>query len=456
MTFSDLNLNASLLKALEQLGYTNPTPIQLKAIPPVLDKQDVIASAQTGTGKTAAFLLPALENIINNPVKHAKPRVLVLSPTRELAQQIEKAARDYSRHIKMSCVSLVGGMPYPPQIRALSRPLDIVIATPGRLMDHLERSRIDLSAVTMLVLDEADRMLDMGFYEDVEYIASLCGKKNAEGVTKRQTVLFSATIDSKMEKLASKLLNNPVRIKIETERTNAKQIEQSVYLADGMQHKTAILSRILQQEPIFKGIIFTATKVAADDLAKNLADQGHKAAAMHGDMRQAKRIKTLDQLRNGRLQLIVATDVAARGIDVNDITHVINFDMPKFAEDYVHRVGRTGRAGKSGKAITFTTLQERKHLQGIEKYLGKAITLSVIEGLEPKAKLSSEPAKPKRRFGRNENTPSRFSANKPKSSRFAAKPEQAGEKKRPYFGKSQAAAKPKGPAGSRPKKVVNY
>ena len=398
MSFEILNLDPLLLKGLAQCGYTKATPIQAQAIPVVLQGQDLIASAQTGTGKTAACLLPAIHNMLDkmaaNPGQsQKKPRILVLSPTRELAQQIEKAARDYSRYIRMSSVCLVGGMPYPQQIRALSRPLDLVIATPGRLMDHLERNRIDLSAVEMLVLDEADRMLDMGFIDDVKHIAALCNKQ-------RQTLLFSATIDSKMEKFASALLKNPARIKVEAARTNHRKIQQSVYITDGMQHKTAILSHILQQEPIFKGIIFTATKSAADDLTKQLVEQGHRVAAMHGDKRQAQRIRTLEQLRNGKLQLIVATDVAARGIDVNNITHVINFDMPKFAEDYVHRIGRTGRADQSGIAITFATFNEKRELQKIEQYIGQSISQTVIEGLEPKAKFSSDKPQAKRGYGK--------------------------------------------------------
>lgn len=390
MTFAELNLHEYLLKALTQCGYEKPTPIQAQAIPLVMAGKDIIASAQTGTGKTAAFLLPALHNILTKGAKHKQPKILVLTPTRELAQQIEKAAQDYSRCIRLSAVSLVGGMPYPQQIRALNRPLDLVIATPGRLMDHLERNRIDLTSIDVLVLDEADRMLDMGFIDDVQHIASLCNRN-------RQTLLFSATIDNKMEKFANTLLKEPARIKVEVERTNNRQIEQSIYMTDGIQHKSAILSHILQQEPIFKGIIFTATKSAADELADTLYDQGIKAAAMHGDMKQSRRIKTLEQLRNGRLQLIVATDVAARGIDINNISHVINFDLPKFAEDYVHRIGRTGRAGQSGKAITFVAFNERSHLQKIEKYIGQSILPSVVEGLEPKTKVSAD--KPKARRG---------------------------------------------------------
>jgi superfamily II DNA/RNA helicase len=260
-------------------------------------------------------------------------------------------------------------------------------------MDHLERSRIDLSDINTLVLDEADRMLDMGFVDDVKYIASLCNKQ-------KQTLLFSATIDNKMEKFASALLKNPARIKVEAERTNHRKIQQSVYITDGMQHKIAILSHILKQEPIFKGIIFTATKSVADDLTKQLVEQGHRVAAMHGDKRQAQRIRTLEQLRNGKLQLIVATDVAARGIDVNNITHVINFDMPKFAEDYVHRIGRTGRADQSGIAITLATYSEKRHLQNIEQYIGQSIVQTVIEGLEPKAKFSSDKPQAKRGYGK--------------------------------------------------------
>lgn len=445
MKFTDLNLHPLLLKALTQCGYMQPTPIQSQAIPLVQSGQDVIASAQTGTGKTAAFMLPALQRLLENPSKHKKPRILVLSPTRELAQQIEKAARDFSRCMRLSSVSLVGGLPYTQQIRALSRPLDLVIATPGRLMD-LARNRVDLSAIELLVLDEADRMLDMGFIDDVKHIASLCNKQ-------RQTLLFSATIDSKIEKFASTLLKNPARIKVEVEKTNHNKIQQSVYLVDGVQHKTAILNHILKQEPIFKGIIFTATKTLADDLTKNLIEQGHKVAAMHGDKRQAQRIRTLEQLRNGKLQLIVATDVAARGIDVNSITHVINFDLPKFAEDYVHRIGRTGRAGQSGIAITFVTANEKRHLQKVEQYIGKTIARSVVEGLEPKAKFSDANTGKRKPHtgGKGKNAP---------TGRFAKRDSFSSEQ-RPKFGKprtrnASSDAKRLVKPVNKAKKVVNY
>ena len=380
-TFAELNLNAVIAKALAACGYIIPTPIQAHSIPHILNGQDVLACAQTGTGKTAAFVLPALDLIEATKAKSAKPRVLVLTPTRELASQITAATGKYGKFMRFNIANLVGGMPYRQQLRELSKPVDMIVATPGRLLDHMDNGRLDLSAVEMFVLDEADRMLDMGFIDDVKHIASKMPKE-------RQTLLFSATVDNRLAGIVKQLLKEPIRIDLSTEKLAAPLIEQKMYLVDNLGHKNRLLQHFLANENIFKAIIFSATKVHADQLAKQLRDQGFEAAPLHGDLKQTVRNKTIENLRRGKLQYLVATDVAARGIDINDVTHVINYDLPKFSEDYVHRIGRTGRAGKTGIAISFALPLDARHLQKIEKYIGQRLELSVVEGLEPTKRMS--------------------------------------------------------------------
>ncbi len=344
MDFSQFKLNDNIEKAIAQCGYTVPTPIQAKAIPVILNGQDVVASAQTGTGKTAAFVLPTL-NLISQAA-HKKTRVLVLTPTRELAAQVTKSALQYGKFLPFKMVSIVGGMSYHHQIKDLGRGADIIVATPGRLIDHLNSNRIDLSEVEMLILDEADRMLDMGFIDDVQYIAQLTPKN-------RQTLLFSATLDNKLMAVTKQLLKDPVRIDLSQEKISAPKIKQEMYRVSNLQQKNKLLQQFLAEGNIFKAIIFSATKVNAERLANDLQAQGFEAAALHGDLKQNVRNRTLQQLRMGKVQFLVATDVAARGIDISDITHVINYDAPESYDDYIHRIGRTGRAGKKGAALTF-------------------------------------------------------------------------------------------------------
>ncbi len=388
MLFSQLNLSSEISKALHVCGYTTPTPIQSAAIPEVLKKKDIVACAQTGTGKTAAFMLPALHQLSLSPTG-GKPRILVLTPTRELATQISDAARKYGKFLRFNMVSLVGGMPYRQQLKGLSRPVDVIIATPGRLMDHMENKRLDLSKIEMLILDEADRMLDMGFIDDVKYIAKATPRH-------KQTLLFSATVDERLNGVIKQLLNNPVHVDLSEKTAAPTKIKQELYIADHAQHKTKLLQHFLNESGIFKGIIFSAMKVNADKLAKQLRDQDISALPLHGDLKQSVRNKTIEQFRRGKVQFIVATDVAARGLDINDVSHVINFDLPKFSEDYVHRIGRTGRAGKSGVAISFALPNEGRHVQKIEKYIGERIELSTIEGLEPKQSFSQIAPKKKK------------------------------------------------------------
>lgn len=365
MSFESLNLCPEINKALSACGYTIPTPVQASSIPLILQGKDLVASAQTGTGKTAAFVLPALHHLASVSA-NKKTRILILTPTRELATQITKAAGVYGKFMRYNIVSLVGGMPYGNQIRDLARGADIIVATPGRLMDHIEQKRVDLSKVDMLILDEADRMLDMGFIEDVEFIAKMTPSS-------RQTLLFSATVDKQLSNIVRHLLKNPERIDLSNQVIASPQIKQELFKINNLQQKNKLLRHMLQDNSIFKAIIFTATKISADKIAGQLRDDGFEAAALHGDLRQNVRNRTVDALRRGKIQFLVATDVAARGIDISDITHVFNYDMPRFCEDYVHRIGRTGRAGKTGTAISFVMPTDVKHVQRIEKFIGERL-----------------------------------------------------------------------------------
>jgi superfamily II DNA/RNA helicase len=387
VSFENLDLHPTLLHALQEAGYTEPTAIQSQAIPEILAGHDLMASAQTGTGKTAAFMLPAL-NLLATPhsSRSRGPRILVLVPTRELAQQVNEAARKYGKFLRARTVSIVGGMPYPLQNKLLSQPVDILVATPGRLLDHMERGRIDFSRLQMLVLDEADRMLDMGFMPDVERITSaLTGE--------RQTLLFSATLDGTIGKIAAQILRNPKTIQVATQQARHENIEQRLHMVDDMGHKNKLLEHLLIAPEMTQAIVFTSTKRHADLLSEDLIAAGHKAAALHGDMTQGARNRTLTKLRHGDISVLVATDVAARGIDVAGISHVINYDLPKFAEDYVHRIGRTGRAGKSGVAISFASHSERFQLRKIEQFTGQRLEAGVISGLEPKRIQQPKPHK---------------------------------------------------------------
>ncbi|ASG21851.1 RNA helicase [Nitrospirillum viridazoti CBAmc] len=383
-TFADLGLASALTKALEEVGYQYPTPIQERAIPVALAGRDLIASANTGTGKTAAFVLPALHRMATTPrplsaegLQTFGPRLLVLTPTRELATQVMDAVRGYSKYSRIHTLAILGGMPYRQQLEMLRRRVDLVVATPGRLIDHLERGRLDLSTVEMLVLDEADRMLDMGFLEPVEMIANACPEN-------RQTLLFTATVDKAMVRLAGNLLKNPERVDVAGGSVNVSAIEQRFLRADGLEHKEKLLAHLVADPSMNKGIVFAATKRDADRLADSLSEMGYAAAPLHGDMRQQERNRTVQALRNGRVRLLVATDVAARGIDVPDVTHVINFDLPRQAEDYVHRIGRTGRAGNTGNAFSLYTRHEWGLVRGIEGYTQTRAIEHVIPGLEPR------------------------------------------------------------------------
>lgn len=391
--FADLNLDKNILSAVRSEGYESPTPIQAQAIPFALDGRDIMASAQTGSGKTAAFLLPTLQKLTKRSEKPGKgPRALVLTPTRELAAQVEKNALAYAKNMRwFRTVSIVGGASFGYQTRALSKPVDLIVATPGRLMDLMQSGKVDFARLEVLILDEADRMLDMGFIDDIETIVEATP-------TDRQTLLFSATWDGAVGKLARKLTKDPEIIEVERVDDQGKIEEQLLY-CDDMRHKNRLLDHILRDANIDQCVIFTSTKAMTEVIADELYEKGFAANCLHGDMPQGWRNRTLMDLRKGRCKILVATDVAARGIDVPTITHVINYDLPKQAEDYVHRIGRTGRAGRTGIAITFAEVNEYVKVHKIEKYIGRKLPELTIEGMEPTRKRKSAGGKPKGKGG---------------------------------------------------------
>ena len=391
--FADLNLDKNILSAVRSEGYESPTPIQAQAIPFALDGRDIMASAQTGSGKTAAFLLPTLQKLTKRSEKPGKgPRALVLTPTRELAAQVEKNALAYAKNMRwFRTVSIVGGASFGYQIRALSKPVDLIVATPGRLMDLMQSGKVDFERLEVLILDEADRMLDMGFIDDIETIVEATP-------TDRQTLLFSATWDGAVGKLARKLTQDPEIIEVERVDDQGKIEEQLLY-CDDMRHKNRLLDHILRDANIDQCVIFTSTKAMTEVIADELYEKGFAANCLHGDMPQGWRNRTLMDLRKGRCKILVATDVAARGIDVPTITHVINYDLPKQAEDYVHRIGRTGRAGRTGIAITFAEVNEYVKVHKIENYIGRKLPELTIEGMEPTRKRKSAGGKPKGKGG---------------------------------------------------------
>ena len=391
--FADLNLDKNILSAVRSEGYESPTPIQAQAIPFALEGRDIMASAQTGSGKTAAFLLPTLQRLTKRSEKPGKgPRALVLTPTRELAAQVEKNALAYAKNMRwFRTVSIVGGASFGYQTRALSKPVDLIVATPGRLMDLMQSGKVDFDRLEVLILDEADRMLDMGFIDDIETIVEATP-------TDRQTLLFSATWDGAVGKLARKLTKNPEIIEVERVDDQGKIEEQLLY-CDDMRHKNRLLDHILRDANIDQCVIFTSTKAMTEVIADDLYEKGFAANCLHGDMPQGWRNRTLMDLRKGRCKILVATDVAARGIDVPTITHVINYDLPKQAEDYVHRIGRTGRAGRTGIAITFAEVNEYVKVHKIEKYIGRKLPELTIEGMEPTRKRKSAGGKPKGKGG---------------------------------------------------------
>jgi len=405
MTFEALGLHPSVLKALTEAGYTKPTPVQEQAIPAGLAGRDLLVSSQTGSGKTAAFMLPCLHKFAaeepqpagktsnqerqaarargDHPrFQPAQPKMLVLTPTRELALQVTTASEKYGAFMRrVRAVSILGGMPYPKQMQLLSRNPEILVATPGRLIDHMESGKIDFSQLQMLVLDEADRMLDMGFIDDIEKIVAATPET-------RQTMLFSATLDGVVGNMAKRITRDPLVIQIANSATRHENIQQRVHFVDDLSHKNRLLDHLLRDASLDQAVVFTATKRDADTIADRLNIAGFAAAALHGDMHQGARNRTLDALRRGQVRVLVATDVAARGIDVPSITHVVNYDLPKFPEDYVHRIGRTGRAGRNGLAISLVNHAEQINVKRIERFTKQPIPVDVIAGYEPKKSAS--------------------------------------------------------------------
>jgi len=460
MSFDSLGLVPALLSSIERTGFTTPTPVQMSAIPAALTGADLMVSAQTGSGKTAAFMLPALNKIAHKPANKGRGvQVLVLTPTRELAMQVSEATEMYGSNLDdLRVATVVGGMPYGAQLNALSRRVDVLVATPGRLLDHLQARRVDLSTVHTLVLDEADRMLDMGFIDDINTIVDRCPES-------RQTLLFSATLDGTVAKLASRMMRDPQRIEMTSPSDRHANITQTLLYADDAGHKLRLLDHLLRDVSLDQAIIFTATKRGADDLAEHLIDSGFSAMALHGDMNQRQRSRTLSEVQDGRVRVLVATDVAARGIDVQAISHAINYDLPMQPEDYIHRIGRTGRAGRDGAAFTLAVHSERHKVRRIEHFIGNTIPPSIIAGLEPQRTPSARPEgasrgaggkKPNRwsndrsgdRFGSSND---RYSAGRSEPRTYAPRGD-APRGDRPYADRGEKSFAPRGdaPRGDRP------
>lgn len=376
MTFDNLGLSASLLRAVADQGYETPSPIQAKAIPLILAGQDVMAAAQTGTGKTAAFTLPLLHRLTGaNPVKANRCRALVLTPTRELAAQVQESVRDYGKYDGFSSAVVFGGVKINPQIALLKRGVDVLVATPGRLLDLHGQGFVDFSDLEVLVFDEADRMLDMGFINDIKRIVKLLP-------VKRQTLMFSATFSAEITRLAQGYMQNPVKVEVAPPNATADMVTQWVYPVD-KKRKPELLSHLVQSNAWHQVLVFTRTKHGANKLSQQLEKNGISAVAIHGNKSQNARTKALGDFKRGKVQALVATDIAARGLDIEQLPQVVNFDLPNVAEDYVHRIGRTGRAGASGHAYSLVSADEADFLAGIEKLIRKTLPREEIEGFEP-------------------------------------------------------------------------
>ena len=392
MSFASLGLSEEILRAVSERGYTEPTPIQAQAIPVVLSGRDLMGGAQTGTGKTAGFTLPILQLLTATakPPVPAKPgavkapiRALVLIPTRELAAQVEESVREYGKYLSLKSMTMIGGVNINPQIRQLHGRVDILVATPGRLLDHLQQKTVDLSHIEILVLDEADRMLDMGFIRDIKKILAILPKK-------RQNLLFSATFSDEIKALADGLLTNPALIEVARRNQTAELIEQRVYPVD-RERKRALLIHLIKEHNWFQVLVFTRTKHGANNLAEYLNKDDISAMAIHGNKSQAARTRALAEFKTGKLQVLCATDIAARGIDISELPHVVNYELPNVPEDYVHRIGRTGRAGSNGEASSLVCVDEHKLLHDIERLIKREIPVVQVPGFEPDPRIKAEP-----------------------------------------------------------------
>ncbi len=409
MLFNELGLSAELLRAIEKQGYEAATPIQQQAIPPILEGRDVLAGAQTGTGKTAGFTLPMLHRLQHGTVNRRRIRALILTPTRELAAQIAESVRAYGEYLPFRAGVIYGGVSINTQIARLRKGVDVVIATPGRLLDHVEQGTIDLGTIECLVLDEADRMLDMGFIRDIRKILKILPPD-------RQNLLFSATFSKDIRRLAKDLLNSPLEISVATNGRPAEGIEQVVYPVDRAR-KRELLSHTIGSQNWRQVLVFTRTKHGANRLATQLEKDGLTTAAIHGNKSQAARVRALQDFKAGKVRVLVATDVAARGLDIERLPHVVNYELPHVPEDYVHRIGRTARAGEEGHAVSLVCVDEHKLLADIEKLLQASIPRKVIPGYEPNPGIKAEPiskGRPQRSSGRKN---SRRNKSRPGSSR---------------------------------------
>jgi ATP-dependent RNA helicase RhlE len=380
MSFTSLGLSDALLKAISKKGYTTPSPIQVKAIPLVLERKDVLASAQTGSGKTAGFALPMLQILANRQqLRHRPVRALILTPTRELAAQVEQEFKEYSEFTDLQSMVIFGGVNANPQIRRLRQGVDILVATPGRLLDLQNQKAVSLANVEILVLDEADRMLDMGFLRDIKKILALLPSK-------RQNLLFSATFSKEIKQLAGSFLHHPVMVEATPVNTTAEKVDQLIYRTD-KGRKTDLVIKLISEGNWQQVLIFTRTKHGANKLSQKLEKAGIKSAAIHGNKSQGARTKALAGFKSGKVGVLVATDIAARGLDIPLLPHVINYELPNVPEDYVHRIGRTGRAGASGEAISIVSVDEYEYVRSIEKLLGEKLESELIQGFEPTESL---------------------------------------------------------------------
>jgi len=386
MSFDSLGLSAELLRAVSDQGYSEPTPVQRQAIPVILEGRDILAGAQTGTGKTAGFTLPLLQLLSTRPQQHQgrRPvRALVLTPTRELAAQVEESVTTYGRHLPLTSAVIFGGVKINPQIQVLRRGVDILVATPGRLLDHVSQKTLDLSAVEILVLDEADRMLDMGFIRDIRRILGLLPKQ-------RQNLLFSATYSDDIRKLADSLLDSPALIEVARRNTPAERVSQVVHPVD-RERKRELLSFMVGSQNWRQVLVFTRTKHGANRLSRQLEQDGISSAAIHGNKSQGARTRALADFKRGEVRVLVATDIAARGLDIDQLPHVVNYELPNVPEDYVHRIGRTGRAGNEGQAVSLVCVDERKLLVDIERLLKRDLPKVTVPGYEPDPSIRAEP-----------------------------------------------------------------
>ena len=419
MLFNQLGLSAELLRAIDEKGYQEVTPIQQKSIPLILDGKDILAGAQTGTGKTAGFALPLLQRLQFSPHNRRSVRALILTPTRELAAQVGESVRDYGRHLPFRTAVIFGGVSINTQFSKLRKGADVVVATPGRLLDHLQRKTIDLSKIEVLVLDEADRMLDMGFIRDIKKIFKYLPNE-------RQNLLFSATFSNDIRRLAADLLNKPTEISVAARNQPADRVRQIVYPVD-KGRKRELLSHRIGTQNWQQVLVFARTKRGANRLAENLSRDGLNAEAIHGNKSQAARTRALRDFKAGRVRVLVATDIAARGLDIDRLPHVVNYELPYVPEDYVHRIGRTARAGQEGEAISLVCVEEHNLLRDIEQLLKRKIDKEIIPGYEPDSRIKAEPV----RRGGSQRPSGRGGARPGKNARAKAAKKRGGLRKRP-------------------------